>query len=235
MTITLDTTLGDLVAENPGAAGVLDRLGLDFCCHGDRTLAAACEEAGLDPADVAADLDASPGTAAEADWTTLSASGLADHIVATHHQYLRDELPGLDALAEKVRGVHGERHAELEEVRALVSALVAELPPHLDAEEDEVFPAIAPLEARQAVPATVLQRVADLTAEHDEVGEQLARLREITGGFRAPDDGCGSYRLLYDRLAALEADTHLHVHKENHTLLPAVRRLAGASAGRHAS
>lgn len=235
MTITLDTTLGDLVAENPGAAGVLDRLGLDFCCHGDRTLGAACEEAGLDPADVAADLDASPGAASDADWTTLSASALADHIVATHHEYLRAELPGFDALAEKVRGVHGERHAELEEVRALVGALVAELPPHLDAEEAEVFPAVPALEGSQNVPPSVLERVAELTAEHDEVGAQLARLREITGGFRAPDDGCGSYRLLYDRLAALEADTHLHVHKENHSLFPTVRRLAGASTERHAS
>jgi iron-sulfur cluster repair protein YtfE (RIC family) len=38
MTI-IDRTLGDLVAERPGVAPTLDRLGLDYCCHGDRPIA----------------------------------------------------------------------------------------------------------------------------------------------------------------------------------------------------
>ena len=45
-----------------------------------------------------------------------------------------------------------------------------------------------------------------------------------TGVFRrrVPDDGCASYQALYTGLAELEADTHLHVHKENNVLFPAV-------------
>ena len=43
-----------------------------------------------------------------------------------------------------------------------------------------------------------------------------------------PADGCASYRSLYERLEALELDTHLHIHKENHVLFPAALRLAGA-------
>ena len=31
-----------------------------------------------------------------------------------------------------------------------------------------------------------------------------------------------SYRALYEALAQLETDTHLHVHKENNVLFPAV-------------
>ena len=61
--------------------------------------------------------------------------------------------------------------------------------------------------------------------EHDRAGELLARLRELTGGYQVPEDGCASYRALYDGLAELEADTHLHVHKENNLLFPMVRRL----------
>ena len=33
-------------------------------------------------------------------------------------------------------------------------------------------------------------------------------------------DACASYRNLYERLDALEADTHLHVHEENNVLFP---------------
>ena len=41
-----------------------------------------------------------------------------------------------------------------------------------------------------------------------------------------PPDACASYRSLYERLAALELDTHQHIHKENHVLFPSVLRLA---------
>jgi regulator of cell morphogenesis and NO signaling len=61
--------------------------------------------------------------------------------------------------------------------------------------------------------------------EHDRAGELLAQLRAATSGFDVPADGCESYRALYDGLAELEADTHLHVHKENNVLFPAVLEL----------
>ena len=40
-----------------------------------------------------------------------------------------------------------------------------------------------------------------------------------------PADGCASYAALFTALEELEADTHLHVHKENNVLFPAVERL----------
>ena len=62
-----------------------------------------------------------------------------------------------------------------------------------------------------------------MRAEHDTAGDLLARFRSATDGYTVPDDGCASYRALYAGLAELEADTHLHVHKENNVLFPAVR------------
>ena len=60
-----------------------------------------------------------------------------------------------------------------------------------------------------------------MVIEHDRAGELLARLRAASDGYQAPEDGCASYRSLYERLAALELDTHVHIHKENHVLFPA--------------
>ena len=42
-------------------------------------------------------------------------------------------------------------------------------------------------------------------------------------------DECASYRSLYERLAALELDTHTHVRNEDHVLFPAFLAMADAS------
>jgi regulator of cell morphogenesis and NO signaling len=222
-------TIGDLVADNPAAARVLDGFGLDFCCHGERSLTDACSAAGIDEADVRVALaDAGPG--GDSGWTALAPDALADHIVATHHDYLHAELPLLDDLAAKVLSVHGDRHPELAEVRRLVSAVRADLEPHLRKEEQVLFPAIHALAGgRRDFPfGSIANPIGVMTAEHEQAGELLQELRAATGDFTTPDDGCASYRSLYERLAALELDTHVHIHKENHVLFPAAARLADA-------
>jgi regulator of cell morphogenesis and NO signaling len=233
---TLDprTTLADLVTERPARAAVLDRLGLDFCCHGDRPLADACEQAGHDVAQVVADLATADevATADGGDWERLPIGELAAHIVATHHRYLWDELPALEQLAAKVLGVHGERHPELAEVESLVRAVRADLEPHMRKEELVLFPAIGQLDGgERAFPfGHIANPVRMMMLEHEQAGELLERLREVTGDYRVPDDACASYRSLYERLAAVESDTHVHIHKENYVLFPAaVARFDAAS------
>jgi len=221
MTTKADVTLGDIVATNPAAARVLERFGLDYCCQGDQTLRDACDRVGIDDAEVDAELQAVGSVGAS--WTALAPTELADHIVATHHAYLHEELPLLDALAEKVHAVHGDRHAELVMVRALVAELRADLEAHLAKEERVLFPAIHAIAGgRREFPfGPVANPIRMMRVEHDRAGELLARLRATTNGYAVPDDACGSYRSLYERLQALELDLHVHVHKENHTLFPA--------------
>jgi regulator of cell morphogenesis and NO signaling len=224
-------TLGDIVAANPAAARTLDRLGLDYCCHGRRTLAEACTAAGLDPVAVTAELEALP-IDGDRSWSAMEPAALADHIVATHHRYLDVELPLLDALAVKVCTVHGARHPELGEVKALVEAIRGALEPHLRVEEELLFPAIhaapvgAPPAPSQSPGLGLAELVQAMEAEHDQAGDLLTALRRVTSAYEVPPGACASYRSLFERLEALELDTHLHVLKENHALLPALRRIA---------
>ncbi len=67
--------------------------------------------------------------------------------------------------------------------------------------------------------------------KHDRAGELLARLRKLTDDYKVPADACASYRALFDGLAELEVDTHLHVHKENNVLFPAVVAEEASRAG----
>ncbi len=219
----LDRTLGDLVAERPARARSLERLGIDYCCHGQRTLADATDAAGLDPEAIVMELEAVVDDT-DADIDHLEPVALVDHILATHHHYLHEELPLLVALAEKVQGVHGSRHPELSRVAAVVTELRDDLEPHLAKEEQILFPAIRRwADGERSFPfGTLSNPVRMLMLEHDRAGELLEQLREATSAYAAPADGCTSYRMLYTRLEHLEADTHRHVHLENNVLFPAV-------------
>lgn len=227
-----DHPLADLAAGNPAWARVLDRYGLDYCCRGERTLAAACAQAGLDVEAVAAELAATEpeGPASTGDdpgWTRLDAVALARHIVDTHHRYLDAELEPLQDLAAKVREVHGERHPELASIAAVLTALREDLVPHLRKEERILFPAIeAAAAGRREFPfGPIGNPIRVMRAEHDRAGDLLAELRRLSGGYRVPDDACASYRSLYARLEQLEHDTHLHILKENHRLFPLAEAL----------
>ena len=215
-------TLGELVTEHPRLATVFDGLGLDYCCGGGRSLSDACAAAGLVPDDLhlSAASTATDDLAAS-EWVSLNLSELTFHLEATHHAHLHRELPRLAALADKVVGVHGDRHPELVEVRSSLAELRDDLGPHLQREEQVLFPMIRALVSPTMRPTSSVQTpIAVLCAEHDRAGQLLQTLRTQTNGYFTPADGCASYRALYDGLAELEADLHLHVHKENNRLFP---------------
>jgi regulator of cell morphogenesis and NO signaling len=239
-TIDTHTTLGDLVTAHPGLARLLERRGLDYCCGGRATLDEAARAAGLDPAALVRELadattEIEDGDADGGAWIGLGPAELTDHVVATHHRYLWDELPRLEELADKVAGAHRTRHPELAEVRLLVAELRTDLEQHLAKEERILFPAIGHLARTGAPPgdgwAALAHPISMMLIEHDRAGDLLALLRTVTGGYRAPGDACSSYRALYEGLDALETDTHLHVHKENNVLFPAVLRMGDTAAG----
>ena len=225
MEVTTDVTLADVVNASAGMARVLESFGLDYCCGGTRRLDDACSGAGVDPV-LVLDALASLGPGPEPDWASMGPVELVDHLEAVHHAYLHTELPRLGALADKVTGVHGDRHPELHEVRATYRALRADLEPHLMKEERALFPMIRELATASTPPVfhcgSLQNPISVMMTEHDRAGELLSTLRAQTNGYRTPADGCARYRAFYDGLADLETDTHLHVHKENNVLFPAV-------------
>ena len=56
--------------------------------------------------------------------------------------------------------------------------------------------------------------------EHDDAGDALQRLRELTDDYTVPDGACNTWRALWAGLAALETDLHQHIHLENNILFP---------------
>ncbi len=156
----------------------------------------------------------------------MSAPELMDHLERTHHVYLGEALSRLTAITGRVIDAHGARHPELYDVSVALQELRTDLEPHLAKEEQILFPMIRQLYASEELPTfhcgSLQNPITMMEAEHDRAGAVLARLRSLTSGYTPPSDGCATYVALYAGLAELEADTHLHIHKENNVLFPAV-------------
>ena len=230
MTLTATKTVGEIAAEAPGATREFEKLGIDYCCGGSRTLGQACAEANisLDEAVARLQKSASATHPEDQDWRNQSLTDLIHHITGTHHVFVREESVRIEALAAKVVGVHGRNHSELAEVQKVFSALAQELSVHLMKEEQILFPHVLRMEesvlAGEAAPpamfGTVMNPVRMMMQEHDGAGDALRSLRTVTNEYTLPEDACISYRTLYQALQGFEADLHQHIHLENNILFP---------------
>ena len=225
-----EETLGAIAAADLRKAEVFKKYGLDFCCGGKKTVKEACAEKGLDVTKIEQELqqaDKMPSSRPipYADWPL---DFLADYIVNTHHSYVIKNLPDIIVYAEKVMKVHGNHHPELVQVNQLVQAINAELRSHLVKEEKVLFPYIKELVDAErnttllhaAHFGTVQNPINMMEMEHEEVGKNLATIRQLTHKYTLPEDACASYSLLYRLLDEFEEDLHLHIHLENNILFP---------------
>jgi regulator of cell morphogenesis and NO signaling len=238
--INANSTVGEWAREFPGATQVFESIGIDYCCGGGESVAAACEAAGLNFPEVLASLTeaarATDGAGDGVDWQAAPLTELIDYILTKHHVFTRNELVRLDKLIEKVCGVHGGRHPELLQLRTLFTALQQDLLPHMFKEEQMLFPYIIRMEAarvhEQPLPmamfGTVRNPVAMMMAEHEQAGDLLKSIRTTTVDFTLPPDACVSYKTLYQALQELEADLHRHIHLENNILFPRAVEMEGA-------
>jgi regulator of cell morphogenesis and NO signaling len=222
---TTQTTIGDLVAQRPSRSRVFEKLGIDYCCGGKRSLAEACAAKGLDAGAILTTLLAAEegSRSDEPSWTNASLADLSRHIEQTHHAFLKRELPRLAAIVHKVARVHGGHHAWLAEFASIYDHFAAEMETHMRKEEEVLFPLIRSLEKEEAAPTTnngVGDPIQAMEDEHDDAGDALARMRELSSDFAPPADACNTFRAMLDGLREVESDTHRHVHKENNILFP---------------
>lgn len=223
-------TIGEMVAKDYRKAQVFKSLGIDFCCGGKKTLDEVCQRKGLNIKHVNEKLlsmnlqEQNPSL----NFDKWELDFLADYIIVTHHQYIKESLPFIIELANKVARVHGERHHELMEVASLFNTIGKNLSLHLMKEENAVFPFIKELvEAKKSggrasafslndmnIPAQILEM------EHEQISEDMGIIRTLTNQFNLPSDACTSYTILYKFLEEFESDLFTHVHLENNLLFP---------------
>jgi regulator of cell morphogenesis and NO signaling len=218
MSVTSETTVGRLAAEQPLATRVLARHGIDYCCGGGRSLGAVCEEKGLDVGALLDEIGEELETAGVSDerWDQAALGDLIEHIIAAYHRPLDEELPRLETMAQKVLEVHREKDAErLSELLSVYLGLKAELEAHMAKEERILFPMI-----RQGHGAMAAAPISVMEHEHESAATALRRLRALTNDYKVPSEACNTWRALWHGLAALEESLHQHIHLENNILFP---------------
>jgi regulator of cell morphogenesis and NO signaling len=229
-TCTFTMTIGEIVAADYRTAAVFQRHGIDFCCHGARTLERGCRDAGVDTAEIARELEevtSTPGDGVPR-FNSWDLPSLVSYIVANHHAYVRQQLPLLLAHTEKIASVHRAHHPELPRIAQLVREIANEMTSHMMKEEQVLFPHIVRLAAAAAegLPApsapfgTVNNPIHMMEVEHESAGLAMLEIRELTDGFALPADACATYAVCLRELEAFERDLHAHVHLENNILFP---------------
>ena len=232
MSVSTARTVRELALEIPQATRIFEKVGIDYCCGGGKSLEEACATASLSVGDVIDSLERAEQEAKtkqkDRNWQTEPLLELIAHINSTHHKYTREEIARLGPLFDKVVSVHGQNHPELVHVRAVFRGLAQELTMHMMKEEAVLFPYIVRMEEAviQKEPVmpppfgTVQNPVAMMLHEHDSAGEALRAMREASGQYTPPEGACISYQTLYKALADFERDLHQHIHLENNILFP---------------
>jgi regulator of cell morphogenesis and NO signaling len=223
---TTTQTVREIALEQPSSIRVFEKFGIDYCCGGRKPLAEACAANDLEVDKVIAALEIAAETPAASveGWQQKPMEELVNHILATHHAYVKRELPRLAELAQKVVNRHGATRAELPTIQSALARLDEELTQHLAKEEAVLFPFIVKLERGGAKPeacfGTVANPIAMRTAEHDAAGALLAEMRCLSQNFTTPQEACPTYHAFYDGLREFEQDLHQHIHLENNILFP---------------
>lgn len=226
---TVSDKLGDIVGRLPKASEIFKRYNIDFCCGGQRPLAAAVQEQNLNESEILAALDEAYQETENVkqdefiDWRQAVFSDLIDHIVNTHHAYLNRELPQLSEYITKILRVHGVQHgAVLTKVHKLFHTLKMELEQHLIKEEEILFPMIKDYEKNQSAPylAKIKETIQEIESEHTAAGDILKELRSVTKQYIPPKEVCTTFNLTYQKLKEMESDLFQHIHLENNILFP---------------
>ncbi|QQR90353.1 MAG: iron-sulfur cluster repair protein YtfE [Myxococcales bacterium] len=216
-----EQTLAELVMAHPRAARILHGYHLNYCCGGQRSLSEACAQKKIDAEVVLRDIEAAVFEPEdETFWDERPMDELIQHILDRYHTPLRSELPRLLELATKVERVHAQHAHCPQGLAALLMEARASIEMHLTKEEQILFPLIVTGRGAMAhMPVQVMMQ------EHDDHGQTLQRIRELTHDLNVPEKACTSWHELYRALAEFEIELMDHIHLENNILFP--RALAG--------
>lgn len=230
-------TIRRIVTQRPEAIPVFERLGIDYCCGGEHTLAEACAARNIEPSKVIEEIGRQEDKAdpAQEHWLEAPFKEITDYIVGRHHAFEREQADRIGRLAETVERVHGIHHPELRQVKSVFDGMAGEMKQHFENEEEVLFPHLVRLESDRQVVCPpgfshVEKPIRQMMEDHDQTGNALRQLRSLTLDYLLPEDACASYAELFRSLQAFEQDVHQHVHLENNILFPRALEMAGEAA-----
>jgi regulator of cell morphogenesis and NO signaling len=211
-------SVADIAMQFPNSIAVLNKYHIDYCCGGNKPFELACKQAGISPSEVWS-LIHNTATNGLLTFTAWSPSLLIDYIQELHHGYVRNNIPIIQNLLEKVCHAHGEEHPELIIIRKKFEMLADELMAHMMKEEEILFPAIKNSTHQQI---NLQLPISVMLDEHEAAGDLIKSIRTLSGDYQVPVDACPTYLITYKLLNEFDHDLMQHIHLENNILFKKV-------------
>ncbi|MEK6782391.1 MAG: iron-sulfur cluster repair di-iron protein [Bacteroidota bacterium] len=229
-------TVADIALYFPQAIEVLNRYNLDYCCNGKKNFDDVCKQHNLNPEQIWFELlgtNVDSGTNNHMRFETWDLPLLIDFILQNHHQYVRESIPKIRELLDKVCNVHGDEQPELHKVRENFNSLAEELFAHMPKEEEILFPSINRIIQQNNGFIKSSTRLGNLNSpilvmehEHETAGDLIKSIRSLTNGYTPPAFACPTYQITFKMLKEFDNDLMQHIHLENNILFPKAKMLS---------
>jgi len=230
--IRADSLVSEIVTVDYRTADVFRKYDIEYCCGGKWPLFLACEARGLDVDAIKAELEEAtrtinlPGSLQFAEWDL---DFLADYIIHVHHHYLKKTLPSTRLVVRSFIEEHRKKYPVLTELQLVFDELVAEMIPHLQQEEEIIFPYIKQInhayhrnESYAGLLVRTLRKPVEdvMQHEHESVTVAIHDMRRLTNNYTPPENACVNHRVCFSKLREIDHDLVQHMHLENNILFP---------------
>jgi regulator of cell morphogenesis and NO signaling len=235
--IEKNTSVNDIVKQNYRTADVFRKYGIEYCCGGKWPIETVCMTKGLEFEQLKKELlDCSrsvqlPPSLPYNDWPI---DFLINYIVHIHHHYLKESLPGTEVILKDFTEDHAKKFPHMNEVCKIFLQLKKEILPHIQQEEESIFPYIRQVanahrnnDSYAKLLVKTLRKPIETIASHEHtlLESSIYRFRELTDNYTPPDNACVSHRLAFSRLRDLDNDLVQHIYLENEILFPKAIRI----------
>ncbi len=226
------TLVTDIVTKDYRTAEVFRKYGIEYCLDGRHPLEVVCNTRGIDIKVLIRELYAAANTVQlhnSLPFNEWSIDFLADYIVHVHHHYLKSQLPEIKDTLLEFTEEHRNNYSYLPELERIFLRLYNEMLPHLQAEEEIIFPYIRRIshaynnqESYGSLLVRTLRKPVEemMNHEHAMVLRWLDKMRELTGDYSSPAGASTNHQVMLFKLKELDNDLVQHMHLENNILFP---------------
>ncbi len=222
--IKKEDIVADVVTDFPKSADIFRNAGIDFCCGGQESIASAVNhKPNIDLNSLLNKLNHIDNTEGNSTINPkfLNVESLIQYIQSAYHETLKEEFKNLTPYVTKLAKVHGPSHPYLLKLQDLYREFRDSMLDHIRKEDEENFPKLIQYSQGQDV-QNIKIILEDLINDHEDTGQLLNVMNQLTSDYQAPEEACGTWKLVYQRLQNIEHQTHQHVHLENHVLFKKV-------------
>ncbi|MES1223357.1 MAG: DUF542 domain-containing protein [Bacteroidota bacterium] len=227
-----NSVVSSIVRSDHRTADVFRKYGIEYCCGGKWPLETVCLTKGIEFDQLKKELEdvcrviQLPPAISFSNWNTDFLTG---YIVNVHHQYLKKTMTDTGEIIKQFADSHVKQYPHMQEVFALFQQLKMEILPHIQYEEETIFPYICQIahahdnnDTYAKLLVKTLRKPLDVIMKHEEdvLSALVLKIRIATNSYIAPENACVSQLLALSRLEELDNDLMQHIYLENEILFP---------------